>query len=62
MNKVSSKPIDQRYQTTEAVFTYGAVDNDGNPHPVFRHYPPLLTPARAHLKLTGKFVSGLPGS
>lgn len=31
IKKVSSAPIGQRYQATKAVFTYVAVDNQGNP-------------------------------
>lgn len=34
VKKVSSEPIGQRYRTTEAVFTYVAVDNSGKPQPL----------------------------
>lgn len=34
VKKVSSEPIGQRYQATEALFTYVAVDEAGRPRPL----------------------------
>lgn len=34
IKKVSSEPIGQRYCTTEAIFTYVAVDQEGKPRPL----------------------------